>query len=186
MGHPPRIEIGCARVEVIDWGEKAMFCPRKSVFRAAGLVFLVIWVGQPQQRYAQGDEPIDRPHLEQVEGQSPLPDGRGSFVEPQDPNHHQLGGWHLGVHGHYTSTGHLLTQVFPNTPAARAGLEPGDRIVTVNGFQVGNVNDRQYPIDFLLQRYASPQGFVRLLVQNRRTLQLVNLDVRLARGRIHF
>nr|WP_250933581.1 PDZ domain-containing protein [Aporhodopirellula aestuarii] len=113
--------------------------------------------------------------------------GRG-FVEPKGPHRGPIvyGGWYLGVYGHYTETGHLLTQVFAHTAASRAGLEPGDRIVSVNGQQVGNVLGRQYPIDVLLQRHASPGGHVRLLVQDRRTMQLVNLDVRLTRGQVHF
>ncbi|WP_442505598.1 PDZ domain-containing protein [Novipirellula sp. SH528] len=135
---------------------------------------------------AQGDGPVNPPPREQAEVQPQIRGGGDPFVEPQHPDRDHFGGWHLGVFGHYTTTGHLLTQVFPNTPASRAGLEPGDRIITVNGYQVGDVLDRQYPIDFLIQRHASPSGFVRLLVQNRRTLRLHNLDVRLARGRIHF
>ncbi|GAA5508602.1 PDZ domain-containing protein [Novipirellula caenicola] len=135
----------------------------------------------------RASEPTQAPPSgEQAEIQPQFGDWGDPFVEPQHPGRDHFGGWHLGVFGHYTTTGHLLTQVFPNTPAARAGLEPGDRIITVNGYQVGDVLNRQYPIDVLIQRHASPTGFVRLLVQNRRTLRLHNLDVRLARGRIHF
>jgi predicted metalloprotease with PDZ domain len=108
---------------------------------------------------------------------------KGGFVEPKGPNQ---ASWYLGVFGNYTSTGHLLTQVYPNTPAARAGLEPGDRILTVNGQQVGDVLGRQYPIDMLLQKHASPSGHVRLLVQDRRTRLLVNFEVRLVRQQVHF
>ncbi|EMI45526.1 PDZ domain-containing protein [Rhodopirellula sp. SWK7] len=119
---------------------------------------------------------------------APPGDANGGFVEPKERpgGHGHFGGWYLGVYGHYTDTGHLLTQVYANTAAARAGLEPGDRIVSVNGQQVGYVFGRRYPIDMLLQRHASHDGWVRLLVQDRRTMRLVNRNVRLTRGQIHF
>jgi len=167
-----------------------MNCRTKTRFPASGVVILMTLVTSGVIVHsgviANGNEPLAAPQGELAEIQPQLRGGDDLFVEPQHPNRDHFGGWHLGVFGHYTTTGHLLTQVFPNTPASRAGLEPGDRIITVNGFQVGDVLDRQYPIDFLIQRHASPSGFVRLLVQNRRTLRLHNLDVRLARGRIHF
>lgn len=111
--------------------------------------------------------------------------GDRNFVEPK-PGHvpdHAIAGWYLGVYGNYTPTGLVLTQVYPRTPAAWIGLEVGDRIVAVNGHQIGGVNGLR--IDQALQRHASFSGRVRLLVQDRRTLQLVNVDVQLVRGRIH-
>jgi hypothetical protein len=126
---------------------------------------------------------VQTPHGPAVQ----VPEGTDGFVEPM-PHHppgHPLGGWYLGVYGNYTSTGMLLTQVFPQTPAARVGLEVGDRIVTVSGRQIGDVNRSRLTIDRALQMYASPSGWVRLLVQDRRSGQLVNVDVRLVRGRIH-
>lgn len=95
-----------------------------------------------------------------------------------------IDGWHLGVYGRYTSTGHLLTEIVAGSPAAAAGLEPGDRIISVNGQQVGEVLGTRYPIDALLQRHASPGGWVRLLVLDRRTRKLLNLDVQLSPGRL--
>lgn len=112
-----------------------------------------------------------------------LEDGVERFVEPRQTFQ---GTWYLGVFGHYTNTGHLLTQVVPNTPASRAGLEPGDRLITVNGHQIGQILGQQFPLDFLLHRYTSPTGHVRLLVQDRRTNRLVNLDVRLKRVQVHY
>ncbi|WP_372718430.1 PDZ domain-containing protein [Novipirellula sp.] len=167
-----------------------MNCRTNTRFSASGVVVLMTLVTSSVILHAgvsaHGNEPLAAPLGEQADFQPQIGDWGEPFVEPQHPGRDHFGGWHLGVFGHYTTTGHLLTQVFPNTPASRAGLEPGDRIITVNGFQVGDVLDRQYPIDILIQRHASPNGFVRLLVQNRRTLRLHNLDVRLARGRIHF
>ncbi|WP_040768215.1 PDZ domain-containing protein [Novipirellula maiorica] len=155
--------------------------------RFVAVVVFMAWVPHIHSGLrVQADDALKAQAEVPAEVQPQFGNGFDPFVEPQHPGRDHIGGWHLGVFGHYTTTGHLLTQVFPNTPASRAGLEPGDRIITVNGYQVGDVIDRQYPIDFLIQRHASPNGFVRLLVQNRRTLRLQNLDVRLARGRIHF
>ncbi|NND96168.1 MAG: PDZ domain-containing protein [Pirellulaceae bacterium] len=112
------------------------------------------------------------------------------FVEPKNPRPnrpgtHGPGPWYLGVYGSYTSTGMLLTEVYPQTAAARAGLQVGDRILTVNGHQIGVVNGYRIPIDAALQRYATRSGHVRLLVQDRNTMRLVNTDARLTRSGVH-
>lgn len=93
---------------------------------------------------------------------------------PPEQNH-----WKLGVYAHYSDHGVLITRVVPGSAAQRVGLERGDRIVTVNGFQVGWINDRLFPLDAEFQRRADRFGRVLLLVQNVRTSQLVNLDVTL-------
>ena len=87
--------------------------------------------------------------------------------------------WKLGVYAYYGDTGATVTQVAPNSPAQRAGLERGDLIVSVNGYQIGWIMDYLYPLDAELQRQAGFSGQVRLLVQNVRNRQLLNLDVRL-------
>ena len=87
--------------------------------------------------------------------------------------------WSLGVYAYNTSSGVVVTRVVPNSPAARAGLEPRDRIVTVGGYQVGYVQQRFYPLGPELQLRASPRGEVVLLVQNWRNGELTNLDVRM-------
>tara|TARA_R110002049_G_scaffold47902_3_gene138506 strand:+ start:21410 stop:22144 length:735 start_codon:yes stop_codon:yes gene_type:complete len=135
----------------------------------------------PPRENASDDPAEPRPHLDR-----PPTDGSadGGFVEPRPGDRPpQRGGWYLGVYGHYSPTGLLLTQVYPNTAAARAGLEVGDRIVAVNGHQIGDVLNRRIAIDSALQ--TSRSGRVRLLVQDRRTHRLVNLDVQLTRGRLH-
>jgi membrane-associated protease RseP (regulator of RpoE activity) len=38
-------------------------------------------------------------------------------------------------------TGYTVEEVAPNTPAARAGLRPGDRIMTINGRAVNGTDD---------------------------------------------
>jgi predicted metalloprotease with PDZ domain len=108
------------------------------------------------------------------------PELGNSFVEPQNPHAPHFGGWYLGVHGNYTSTGLYLTQVYPGTPAARVGLEVGDRIVAVNGHRISV----RYPLNVALQ--STNHGWARLLVQDWRTKRLLNVNVRLTRSRIHY
>lgn len=91
--------------------------------------------------------------------------------------------WWLGVYASNTTSGVLITRVTPGSPAARAGLEPRDRIVTVEGFQVGYLHRRLYALGPELQLRADPNGQVRLLVQNWRNGELANMDVRLAPSR---
>lgn len=113
---------------------------------------------------------------------APNADGRAGFVEP-GPGDRSHAGWYLGVYGKYTSTGLLLAEVFPRTAAVKAGLEVGDRVVAVNGQQIGVVLKTQVDLDAALNRHANRSGWVRLLVQDRRTRQLINIDVQL--GRMH-
>ncbi|EMI16829.1 PDZ/DHR/GLGF domain protein [Rhodopirellula maiorica SM1] len=87
--------------------------------------------------------------------------------------------WKLGVYAHNTDTGVVVTRTVPNTAAQAVGLERGDRIVAVSGYQVGWIQDRLYPLGAELNRRASHRGHVTLLVQNVRTDQLINLEVRL-------
>jgi uncharacterized lipoprotein YbaY len=90
--------------------------------------------------------------------------------------------WFLGVEVDYRDYGAAVTRVFRNSPARRAGLETRDVIVTVNGYQIGTVGGRLFPLERELELRASRRGLVRLLVQNQRTGQLTNLDVQLERA----
>jgi C-terminal processing protease CtpA/Prc len=87
----------------------------------------------------------------------------------------------LGVRVAYLDTGARVTHAFPNTPAWRVGLEPRDVIVSIDGYQIGYVNRRFYEMSTELNYRAGRTGWVRLLVQNCRNDQLVNIDVQLAR-----
>jgi hypothetical protein len=102
---------------------------------------------------------------------------------PQFPPFPQSARWWLGVYAYNTSTGVVITRVVPNSPAARVGLEPRDRIVTVEGFQVGYLHRRLYPLGPELQLRADPNGQVRLLVQNWRNGELTTMDVRMLPSR---
>jgi hypothetical protein len=89
--------------------------------------------------------------------------------------------WLLGVRVQYLDTGARVTRVYPNTPAWLIGLEPRDIIVAIDGYQIGYVHGRLYDLQAELTNRADRSGHVRLLVQNRRNSQLLNIDVRLAR-----
>jgi S1-C subfamily serine protease len=102
------------------------------------------------------------------------------FVELQNQRPPHLGRWYLGVSGHYTPSGLYLTQVYPGTAAAHVGLEVRDRIVAVNGRRIS----MRYPLSLGLQSTYS--GWVRLSVRDWRTNQLLDVDVRLTRVRVHF
>ncbi len=88
----------------------------------------------------------------------------------------------LGVSGTDTAAGVLVTRVVPGTPADLAGLEPGDRVLTVGGFQVGVVaapnGRRVYPLGVELARRLDVRGEAALLVQDRRTGQITVVTVR--------
>ena len=104
-------------------------------------------------------------------------EGSPAFHPPRPhPGH-----WLLGVRVRYLDTGARVTSVSRNTPAARVGLERRDVIVSIDGYQIGYVNRRLYDISTELNARAGRSGRVRLLVQNCRNNQLVNVDVQLAR-----
>lgn len=98
------------------------------------------------------------------------------------PPRRWAGQWRLGVYAANTDTGVRITQVIPNSPAWQAGLERGDLIVTVDGYQIGYVNGRLYDLSSELQRRGGPNGRVTLLVYDHRTGELVPRQVQLERG----
>jgi len=89
--------------------------------------------------------------------------------------------WRFGVFAYNTNTGIVVTRVVPGSAASRLQMEPGDRIVTVNGFQIGWIQDRLYPFAAELQLQADRRGRVTLLLQNVRNNQLLARDVQLDR-----
>ena len=89
------------------------------------------------------------------------------------------GEWKLGVWGFNTDSGVVITRVAAGSAAERQGLEAGDKIVNVGGYQVGHMGDWLYPLGYELQQQAGRRGEVLLLVQNVRGSELVNLTVHL-------
>lgn len=111
--------------------------------------------------------------------------GRGTSPEFQVPDMYRRG-LMLGVQVRYLETGARITRVFPNTPAWRYGLETGDAIVSIDGYQIGYVKGQLYDLQSELNARARRMGWVRLLVQNVRDNQLMNVDVPLAGRGSHF
>jgi hypothetical protein len=106
------------------------------------------------------------------------------FAPPGQPGARFLPAqWKLGVYASNTDTGVRITRVIPRTPAFQAGLERGDKIVTVDGYQIGFVKGRLYPLGEELQRRAGRNGHVTLLVHNWRNGELLNVEVQLERRR---
>ena len=85
----------------------------------------------------------------------------------------------MGVFIENTSRGVSIRRVVPGSAASRAGLEASDVIVTVAGYQVGQVDGVLYDLGDELAIRASGRGDVRLLVLNHRNGRLVNVDARL-------
>ena len=87
--------------------------------------------------------------------------------------------WRLGIYPEDTDTGVRISQVVRGSAAERAGLETGDRIVSVHGYQVGYVNGTSYDVGQEFERHADTQGWVRILVQNNRDGKLLNMPLQL-------
>jgi uncharacterized lipoprotein YbaY len=76
-------------------------------------------------------------------------------------------------------TGVLLTDVERGLPADNAGLERGDAILTVGGYQVGYVAGALFDLGDELRRRTDPQGRVTMLVFDQRNRQLRSMPVTL-------
>jgi len=88
------------------------------------------------------------------------------YLPPTPP---QPGRYVLGVNVRNTPTGVEIVGVNPGGVGQRSGLEAGDLILTVAGFQVGYVGDRLYDLGDEIARRIDASGRVPLLVRNRRT-----------------
>lgn len=181
-----------------------MSIPRKSLWMAFGLVAIGLFAGPPclgqvgRTREPRTDSSRDRDGASgrdrnRDEGRAPpstlareqgteegmpeVPAAPGGRVRPTG------GGWRLGVWGVNSATGVRVTYVVPNSPGWRAGLEPGDVIIAVDGYQVGIVGGRTYYLGEELQRRAGQNGEVTLLVHNVRNRDLMNVDAALTRSR---
>lgn len=113
------------------------------------------------------------------------PNIRTRVTTPVDPRFqppNQTSGqrkWRLGVYSKDTDTGVLIMDVVRGSAAERAGLETNDRIIAVNGYQVGYVNGQLYDCTSEFERNADTDGWVTVLVQNSRDRQLLNVPVQL-------
>lgn len=87
--------------------------------------------------------------------------------------------WQLGITVDNTTAGVVVRNVQPRSAAERAGLEAGDIILTVGGFQVGYVDNRLFDVGEEIRRRVDAQGSVRMLVQDLRTGKVNLLNVNL-------
>ena len=99
------------------------------------------------------------------------------YVSDQDSRYRPPGGVQLGVRVRNLDTGVEITYVFPNSPAARVGLQPGDRIITVGGYQVGYVDNKLFDLGDECNLRVTPNGMVRTLVHIQRTTHLSIFDI---------
>lgn len=87
------------------------------------------------------------------------------------------GAYALGIMARNTPAGVEVVSAQPGSVALASGIQPGDVIVTVAGYQVGNVGDRLYDVTDEITRRVNAAGQVPLLVRNGRTGALAPLVV---------
>lgn len=126
-----------------------------------------------QDRWASGDS-RDRMSGAGAPSQSGTWVGGSLFGAPTGSSQ-----WNLGVLGDSTETGFRISQVTAGAAASRARIEPGDVIVTVEGYQVGLMGGRLYDLADEVNRRADSSGAVRLLLQDGRTGRLASVRVQL-------
>ncbi|MCC6493605.1 MAG: YbaY family lipoprotein [Pirellulales bacterium] len=91
----------------------------------------------------------------------------------------QPNAWRLGVAIENVDVGVRLTDVEAGMPAQKAGLERGDIIVNVEGYQVGYVNGSLFDLGDEMRRRVDSQGRINFLVYDQRDRRLVSLPVAL-------
>jgi len=91
----------------------------------------------------------------------------------------QPNSWRLGVAIENAETGVVLTDIERGMPAERAGLERGDVIVNVGGFQVGYVDGALFDLGDEIRKRVDQQGKVNFLVYDQRNRRLESLPVTL-------
>ena len=77
--------------------------------------------------------------------------------------------WRLGIQVDDSPRGLRISEVTRNSPAFRFGLEPGDYLLDVMGFPVGFHGSSYFPLADALNRNVRRDGWVNVLVWNRRT-----------------
>lgn len=98
----------------------------------------------------------------------------GRYLPPGQPLPSQF---RLGVQIRNTPTGVVVTRVVPGSVAQQIGLEAGDTILAVSGYQVGVVEGQVYDVGDEVSRRMARQGSATLLVLNHRNGQIVNIPV---------
>ena len=81
----------------------------------------------------------------------------------------------LGIMARNTATGVEVVSVNPGSVAQASGLQAGDTIINVGGYQVGMVGDRVYDVGDEVAKHVNAAGQVPLLVRNGRTGALATI-----------
>lgn len=87
--------------------------------------------------------------------------------------------WTLGIRGNNTDAGVVIQEVASGSAAQRARLKVGDVIVSISGYQVGFVGSQVFDVAEEIDRRASTDGRVSMLVQDSRSSRLAALRVQL-------
>ncbi|MFM8414893.1 MAG: YbaY family lipoprotein [Planctomycetota bacterium] len=88
--------------------------------------------------------------------------------------------YRLGINVQNGPAGVLVMAIAPGSLAQSVGIEPGDTIVCVSGYQVGYVGDRLFDLGDEIARRVDAAQAVNLLVRDGRTGVLENVPVRFA------
>jgi putative lipoprotein len=134
-------------------------------FRSLATLVIAVWVA-----------PLLAQEVRDRDGNSGDASARSEsrYLPPGQPNPSQF---RLGVQVRNTPTGVVITKVMPGSVAQQIGLEAGDTILTVSGYQVGLVEGRSYDVAEEISLRLMRQGSALLLVLNHRNGQVVNIPV---------
>ena len=126
---------------------------------------------------ATADEYRSRDDAGWAEPGAQAPAMQMAYLRPAPP---RAGAYRLGINIQNTPVGVQVVEVGPNSLAKTAGVEAGDTIIAVAGFQVGYVGEKLFDLGDELARRVDPSESVTLLVRNGRTGALANVPVRFA------
>ncbi len=100
-----------------------------------------------------------------------------AYAQPAPP---RPGAYRLGINVQNSPVGVEVIEVGASSLAKSAGLEVGDTIVAVAGYQVGFVGERLFDLGDEIARRIDPSESVTLLVRSTRSGALANVPVRFA------
>lgn len=100
-----------------------------------------------------------------------------AYVQPPSP---RPGAYRLGINVQNSPIGVQVIEVGASSLAKSSGLEVGDTIVAVAGYQVGFVGERLFDLGDEIARRIDPSESVTLLVRSARSGALANIPVRFA------
>lgn len=119
-------------------------------------------------RRVQGEPSNVEPQMDRQTGQFRI-DRRvirpGLRILPQRP----VPRWRLGIQVDDAPLGLRITDVSRNSAAFRFGLQRGDYILDVMGYPVGFHGNNYFPLADALNHFVRRDGWVNILIWNRRT-----------------